>query len=675
VTITAGSVKDTTKTAASVITVNPNPTITVTGGAPVAAKVGVAYSVSLGSGGTAPFTWQITAGKLPGGLSLNASANTGAPVITGTPTAAGTFNFTIKLTDSAAGTAGPVSVSQQLTIVVNSAPLVVNTTSLPNGVVNTNYSEPLQASGGTAPYAWSVASGSTLPSWLSISGSGTSWTIAGTPTATGTFTFSLTVTDSSSPSEQSVTQALSVTVNTAAAACGSGHESVLAGQYTFSLSGFNSSGYLAALGSFTADGNGNITAGVVDSKGASGVTSGNITVSGSSYSVGADNRGCATIVTPTYTFTARFALETTPSGASPVGTLEEWEAGTNPYIASGQILKQTVPTAITNGTYVYQQTGVYSSSQYRTGVVGTMTASGGSITAGEYDSNVVGDHHTYTGVTGTYASPDPTTGRFTDATTLEGITAHRVLYAVSSSQFLEMTTESLSSFPVLIGKGQLQSGSLTISGNLVYYATGRDSSGGVAQFARVSITGSSTATASLYEDDAGTWLTPTPTAMTCSYAIDSYGKVETSGSGCGSYPPVFYLTGPNQAFTIGTDPDVFLGQIAPQTATKIAAATYFFGTQEVVNLQADLMTEVGAATVSSTGVVGGHSDQTSASLPQQGDQTVSDTLTVNSDGTFSDSKHPGQVSGIVISGNQLVIVDSAGSAYPTILVIDTVPTT
>lgn len=677
VTITAKSAKDSTKEGTTSITVNPPLAIAMPTTAQLTGTVGSSYSLPLGSGGTGPFTWQITSGTLPAGLTLNTSAATGATVITGKPTGSGSSTITIKVTDSSGGTAGAMSMSLQLTIAVNPAPLAIVTTSLPNGVVSASYSAPLVASGGTSAYTWSVASGSTLPSWLTISGSGTSWTISGTAPATpGTSsTFELTVTDSSTPAQSLTTQQLSVTVTAASAACGTGHESALTGQYAFGMSGFMSTGYMAAIGSFTADGSGHITAGMADANGVSGVLSGSITASGSSYTVGADNRGCATIVTPYKTYTVRFALENNPSGAALEGSVENWESGSGAWIASGQILKQTVPTAMTNGTYVYAQTGVYTSSQYRTGVVGTMTLSSGLVTAGEYDSNAVGSHHSYTGLSGTYTSPDATTGRFTDATTLSGVTAHRVLYAVSSSQFLELTTEALTSFPVLIGKGQLQSGSMTISGNLVFYGTGQESSAaaGAVQLGLVNASGSSL-TASIYENQGGVWNNPDPSTSTCGFTVDTYGKVTLSGASCGSNPPVFYLTGANTGLMLGTDGGVTVGELQAQSATSITAGTYYFGMIETVNYPgSSLETEVGTATISSAGVVSGTSDQTSTAISQLGAQPVSYTLTVNSDGTFTDSAYPGQVSGIVISGNKLVIIDNQTSIWPTLLVIKAVP--
>ena len=72
----------------------------------------------------------------------------------GTPSAAGTANFTVEVTDSAGTKA-----SRALSIVVNAAALSVSTTSLPNATVGTAYSQTLAAMGGTGGYTWAVTSG------------------------------------------------------------------------------------------------------------------------------------------------------------------------------------------------------------------------------------------------------------------------------------------------------------------------------------------------------------------------------------------------------------------------------------------------------------------------------------------------------------------------------------
>ena len=319
--------------------------------------VATAYSQNiLTNGGTLPITWSVPANTLPPGLTLQGNAS-GVGVVSGTPTAYGSYTFTVTATDSSSP---QQSVNRQLTIVINNPPLSIITTSLPNGTVNTAYSEPLQASGGTPPYTWTVASGSTLPSWLTLSGSGTSWTLSGTPTTAAASNFSLTVTDSSVP-PQSKTVALTLTV-VSPTACGTGKESVLKGQFAFWIEGYTADGFLGTVGSFTADGNGNITAGYVDDNGAQidgngqGVQSGSVTPTGSSYSVGSDNRGCATIVTPFYTFVTRFAISPNPAGAVQ-GTIEEFEPPAKYYVGTGQIFQQQVPAAVPTGNWVNYQMG------------------------------------------------------------------------------------------------------------------------------------------------------------------------------------------------------------------------------------------------------------------------------------------------------------------------------
>ncbi len=91
---------------------------TLAGGA-----VGTAYSQTLtASGGQAPYTFSTTAasGALPAGLSLNSSG-----AITGTPTASGTFTFTVRGTDSStAAHASFNSATLSLIIVARTAPTV-----------------------------------------------------------------------------------------------------------------------------------------------------------------------------------------------------------------------------------------------------------------------------------------------------------------------------------------------------------------------------------------------------------------------------------------------------------------------------------------------------------------------------------------------------------------------
>ena len=156
------------------------PTITTTtlpGGV-----TGTAYSQQLAATGTTPITWSLASGNLPTGLTLSS-----AGVISGTPTAANTFNFTVKATNSAGNN------TKALSIVITAATVAptITTTTLPDGVTGTAYNQQLAATG-SAPITWSLASGN-LPTGLTIYSGGT---ISGTPIAAGTFNFTVQATNS-----------------------------------------------------------------------------------------------------------------------------------------------------------------------------------------------------------------------------------------------------------------------------------------------------------------------------------------------------------------------------------------------------------------------------------------------------------------------------------------------
>jgi hypothetical protein len=85
-------------------------------------------------------------------------------------------------------------------------PLSITTTSLPNGTQNAPYTALLSVFGGTAPYTWSIISGS-MPGGLTLQGA--SGSISGTPTVTGNSSFTAQVTDANS---QTALQTLSISV-------------------------------------------------------------------------------------------------------------------------------------------------------------------------------------------------------------------------------------------------------------------------------------------------------------------------------------------------------------------------------------------------------------------------------------------------------------------------------
>jgi hypothetical protein len=163
-------------------------TLEITTTSPLTAGVADSpYSAAIAAqGGIPPYTWGIVAGALPAGLSLNAT--TGA--VSGTPTAAGAYSFTMGVFDSSSRFA-----STPFTLTIGGAAVSISTsTTLPSATDNVAYSTTLTAAGGVAPYTWSVTAG-TLPPGLVISTGGV---ISGTPTVTGGYVFTIQVEDSTS---------------------------------------------------------------------------------------------------------------------------------------------------------------------------------------------------------------------------------------------------------------------------------------------------------------------------------------------------------------------------------------------------------------------------------------------------------------------------------------------
>ncbi len=182
-----------TKSAAFSLVIAPA-TLTITSSTLPAGTQSASYSQSVtATGGTAPYTWSISSGALPAGLSLAPATG----LISGTPTASGNFSIGVTVKD-AGSPAQTTTATVTLSVVAAGTPLTINSTSLPGGIPNQTYKATLSADGGTAPYTWSVTSG-TLPSGLSLAKA--TGVISGTPTASSTTSLTFKVADSSSPAQ------------------------------------------------------------------------------------------------------------------------------------------------------------------------------------------------------------------------------------------------------------------------------------------------------------------------------------------------------------------------------------------------------------------------------------------------------------------------------------------
>lgn len=149
-------------------------------------EVGIAFSLTLtATGGTSPYSWSLSEGTLPGGLTL-ASAGTNTGSIAGIPAVPSVVFVTVRATD-ALGNSGSTALSLQ----ISAALTILSVSPLAGGSVGILYDHAIAVSGGGGIFTWVVESGA-LPPGLSLNVGGG---IRGTPTTVGVFSFTVTVSD------------------------------------------------------------------------------------------------------------------------------------------------------------------------------------------------------------------------------------------------------------------------------------------------------------------------------------------------------------------------------------------------------------------------------------------------------------------------------------------------
>jgi hypothetical protein len=175
-------------------------TTTLTGGA-VTTVYGPVTLQS--SGGIGTLTWSVVNGALPNGISLSS-----AGVLSGTPSLAGNFSFTVQVVDQRPGNP---QIAQNGAIyrcyvfsVVHSYRL-----SAASGSINSPYSTQLPVGGGVGPFTWTLPQDGLVPG-LGINSSGL---LSGTPLATGTCLPLFQVQDSCNP-PQTATGSLQLVIGT-----------------------------------------------------------------------------------------------------------------------------------------------------------------------------------------------------------------------------------------------------------------------------------------------------------------------------------------------------------------------------------------------------------------------------------------------------------------------------
>lgn len=432
--------------------------------------VGVVYSASIdANGGTTPYSCSISSGSLPAGLTLSGCN------VSGTPTAAGTANFNVTITDSSNPTK---TVSGPASITINPSGSLSLTGTPPIAIVGVPYTYTLQATGGTQPYTYSLTAGS-LPAGLQLQSNGV---ISGTPTKPGASSFTATVTDNTSATA-SLPLVLLVQYPTTP------YDGELNGPYAYLFQGYDDvvAGVLAfktaSVGSFTADGSGGINNGELDANHQSSHPSGTTLASQNflgTYIVNSDHRGFITITTlnddgttdETFTYAISLKAPVSPATVSTQGSLIEYDnnqlVGTK---GSGQLLAQTTSafSAGLNGNYAFGLSGdtpcliscTVGIASGPVATVGAFTTNGaGSITTGLADANIASFNFANAPLTGSYQATDQN-GRveleMTNTSISDGLyPTNFAVYIVSANQAFIMSTDKHSDFTLLAGTAQLQ---------------------------------------------------------------------------------------------------------------------------------------------------------------------------------------------------------------------------
>lgn len=156
-------------------------------------KVGSAFSQTLegSSDGSSTLYWTVTDGTLPDGITLGKATGK----LSGTPTTAGSYTFTVRLTDGNGAWA-----EKSYTLTVNATLAITTTSPLPGAKVNTVYKQTMAVSGSSS-VTWSLLSGS-LPAGITLDS--TTGVLYGTPTEAGNYIFFLQATDSANTSVKAI---------------------------------------------------------------------------------------------------------------------------------------------------------------------------------------------------------------------------------------------------------------------------------------------------------------------------------------------------------------------------------------------------------------------------------------------------------------------------------------
>jgi hypothetical protein len=601
---------------------------------------------ALSSGGVAPYTWTVASGSLPNGLSIALGTNTSAAPIVGTLVTPGCSTFSLQVTDAT----GVSATSQSLSLVVIPAALTTSFPNIPIAYVDSsNNGVPyppgqLIGSGGVMPYKWSLAAGaggqSNLPPGLSLTSTGL---LSGVPSSTGlivnggfgAYSAPLLLTDSQLPYPATAQVTLGMTVASLDSSCGTGSENNLTtmGPYAFFLRGFDANGAVTIAGNFTVDGAGSITGGAEDISRTTGSQTSLSILPGSTYSLGANNRGCFTLTNSagtTTTFRVAFGgcsngRNSQGSGCQPpagggnfyytIGHIVEFDDSTGTGTRLSGIVRlqdsSTFQNSGLSGLYAFGLSG-WDAAGGRFAMAGSANASSGAFSAVAADANDAGTLATaLTGGSGTFSIGPG--GRGTGTMTVGSLSLSLVLYPVSSREAIVVTVgPPTASNPLLSGEAIGTTGpfsALSLQNSHMFHIAGLSTVGPDPNVGVLSFDGVATVTGTQYENEAGTLGT---SSISATYTVDANTArfvfaALSINQNLGSHPLVGYvIPAPSNlssascntpaacvtGFLVSTDASAQAGELEFQTPSiappppftvESIVGDYVFGTDEVLD--------------------------------------------------------------------------------------------
>jgi hypothetical protein len=367
----------------------------------------------------------------------------------------------------------------------------------------------------------------------------------------------------------------------------------LNGQYAFVTNGESFTGVnavpLARTGSFTADGMGNITAGIEDVN-AAGAPILALQISGGSYTVSADGRGTLTLNVMSGGVASPINFGITLTSGNDGLMIDETSTSTQSSTGSGNFIKQNSASfaiASIAGPYVFDFSGQDGASPSGPeSIVGEFTVSGGPITSGVEDVNDNGQFTTAAAVVGNFAADavnqSTLTGFGRGIAQLNGV--QYVFYIVDSTRIrlLNTTGGAMLSGDAVAQSNTAPANVSSISSSFVFIVAGSSGNGGITRVGRFTANGAAVTSVLVDTNNSGQFI-KTDTTNNASISLDAAnpgrGTVTFTDPHFAAAPFnfVFYLSSPTQGVLQETTTNngaavvVADGTIAAQTGSPFTS--------------------------------------------------------------------------------------------------------